>query len=254
MIDMHCHIIPGIDDGADVMDTSIDMLKIAARDGIKKMIITPHYNNYFENDATSISSRLDDLRSEILKHKIDIEVFPGQEVMLSRNMVEQYKDTTIRGLNYSRYILFELPNDKLPDYTFDIIYELKLLGVIPILAHPERYEFIINKISTINGFIEEGCLFQITSHSIKGLFGREIQRTAELLIKNEACHFIASDAHSCGRRRPELKKAYDIIQQYNKELCNNLTDNANKLINDEKIENNCVKIVEKKSIFDFFRK
>ncbi|QCX34368.1 exopolysaccharide biosynthesis protein [Caloramator sp. E03] len=255
MIDVHCHIIPNIDDGSDSIETSLEMLKIASKDGIKKIIATPHfYPDIFENNPETILNSVENLNNISKELGIDIEVLCGQEVFLNRNLLKQYKDNKILTLNKSRYMLIELPMDSMPDYTFDIIYELALLGIVPIIAHPERYRYIINKPCFINNFIKEGCLIQINSSSITGLFGRHVKKTAIKLIKHNICHFIASDAHSNNIRIPALKKSLEVAQKYNNEIVLNITQNGNNLLKDETIEHNSEILSENKRIFWFKKK
>lgn len=255
MIDMHCHILPGIDDGAEKLETSIEMLKTAERDGIKTIIATPHYcRGRFENNLEDIKNEVKNLNNITEENKIDIEVLAGQEIFLDSYSTKLFKSGIIGTLNESRYMLVELPFDHLPENAMDIIYELRLLGVIPVLAHPERYQFIINTPSLINDFIEEGCFFQITSHSITGLYGKEVKRTAELMIKHNICDFIASDAHSNIKRTPEIKKSFDIIKGINTELVNKLSNYASQVLKNEVIIRNTEKIKGKKSIFEIFKK
>lgn len=252
MIDIHCHILPGIDDGAKDIATSIEMLRTAEMDGIEKIIATPHYRtSYFENNFDAVKMEVGKLNEVIKNQKINVEILPGQEIFLDTHTVELYKSGKIKGLNATRYMLFELPFDELPHYTFDVLYELRILGIVPILAHPERYEYIIKSPGKINEFIEEKCLFQINSHSINGVFGRAVKKTSELLLKNRICDFIASDAHTVGNRCPEIKKALDKIQQFDEELRENVQGNVTKLINDELIQQNAGKVKGKKSIFNF---
>jgi protein-tyrosine phosphatase len=255
MVDIHCHIIPGIDDGAKDMDMSIDMIKCAQDDGTSTMIATPHYcSGVFENQFSDICLKVDELNQEIQKNGLLVNVLPGQEVLLSKDTIELYKAGEINGLNKSRYMLIELPFDRMPNYTLEVIYELRILGIVPILAHPERYEFIIQDLTKINEFIEEGCLFQINSHSISGMFGKAVKKTADHLLANRVCHFIASDAHSNRNRRPEINRIIKEVLRNDVELIKTLADNETKLINNEEIEYNTAFLKEKKSIFQFLRK
>lgn len=254
MIDIHCHIIPAIDDGADKLETSLEMINIAKNDNIKKIIATPHYSTgRYENTYARVCEAVLSLNREITQRGIEFEVLVGQEVFLEKKTVQLYKAGIVKGLNNSRYMLVELPFDNIPEYTMDVLYELRICGIVPVLAHPERYEFIIKKPSLINDFIVEGCLFQINSHSVMGLFGKDVKKTSELLIENGICHFIASDAHGIGGRKPEVEKAYDKIQQINNEICRTLIENAHKLSNDETITQMVQKLQHKKSLFEFFK-
>lgn len=252
MIDIHSHIIPGIDDGARDMETSLEMLKTAEGDGTKTIFATPHFNRgYFEVEYKDVLRLTEDLNKRARENGININILPGQEVYLKRETPLDFKRGTIGTLGGSRYMLIELPMDNLPDFAMDSIYELKILGITPIIAHPERYLYIIKRPSLINHFIEEECLFQINSGSIRGLFGREVKSTAEILVKNGIMGFIASDAHTNNKRCPGLKKSFDIINNLNKEYGNILRDNVENVLNNRDISRNANRIREKKSIFSF---
>lgn len=254
MIDIHTHIIPGIDDGSGNLETSLGMLKIAKSDGINTLIATPHYyNGYFENDFRDVMSKVNSLEEEAIKNKIDIEILPGQEVFLDKHTIGLYKSGVIGTLNNTRYMLIELPMDNLPSYALDVIYELRLLGVVPILAHPERYRYIIEKPSNLNQFIDEGCFFQINSGSVIGIFGNNAMKTAEIIIKNGLASFVASDAHSTGKRCPRLKKSFDKVENYDDKHIKNIMDNVKALIIDKELVPCGTKIQVRKSIVEIIR-
>jgi len=255
MIDIHSHILPAIDDGAKDINMSLEMLKIAVDKGIKKIVATPHYyRGYYENKYEDICKLVDEVSSIAYKSDIDIDIIPGQEIFLAGHILELYKEGIIRGLAETKYMLIELPMNTMPKDALDIIYELKVEGVKPIIAHPERYMYIIEKPSRINVFIEEGCFFQINGGSIKGLFGKTVQKTAETLIRNGICDFIASDAHTTGGRAPGIGDALEIIKELDFNLAQDVLSNAQKLLNCEDIYSNAENIKEKKTFFNFFKR
>lgn len=250
MIDIHCHLLPSIDDGAKNLETSLDMLRIAEGDGIKKIIATPHfYRGYYENEYTHIEEQVNKLNEEAKKADIDIQVFPGQEVFLDKYTVKYYKEGIIRGLNGSRYMLIELDMEEFSENDLDIIYELRLLGVKPIIAHPERYAYVSKNLSILNFFIKEECLFQINSSSLFGLFGKSVKKTAESIVKKGLCNFIATDAHSVGRRAPRLKEGLEFLQENNEKIYKNIDKDTQMLLENVEILYKNEEIKENKSIF-----
>ena len=249
MIDIHCHILPGIDDGPKDIETSLKMLRIAEEDGIKTVIATPHfYRGFYENQYGDVEEEVKKLNIAAKENNINVEILPGQEIFLDKYTLDYYKSGVVRGLNNSKYMLIELEPDIMPEYVLDIIYELRLLGVKPIIAHPERYSYVIDDITILNKFIEEECFFQLSSGSITGTFGKAIQKTSVKLIKNEICDFIASDAHSTGRRKPRLKEALMYIQQMNKEKYEKILMNTNEMSKNNEIVYSSRKIIENKGI------
>lgn len=255
MIDIHSHVLPGIDDGAKEIDSALNMLQIAIDNGTHQIVATPHYRRgYYENNYEDISKIVGEVNDVVSDKGMDIQVVLGQEVFLDDHTVDAYKKGVIGCIGDTGYMLVELSMDTMPKNAMDIIYELKLKGVKPIIAHPERYNYIIEKPIMINEFIEEGCLFQINGGSITGMFGKRVQKTSEILIQHGVCNFIASDAHSAGRRCPGVKEALEVVESLNKELARRVVHNAQMLLSNEKIHINAEKIKEKKSLFSFLKR
>ncbi|MDW8802590.1 exopolysaccharide biosynthesis protein [Clostridium sp. A1-XYC3] len=255
MIDIHSHILPGIDDGAKTLDDTIEMLKIARNNGIKKIIATPHfYRGYYENKFEDICKLTEEISGKVKEQGLDIEIIFGQEIFLDNHTLDHYKEGIIKGINNTKYMLIEFPMQDMPKNALDTMYELRLQGIVPVVAHPERYSYIIEKPSVINNFIEEGCLFQINSGSIEGHFGKRVQKTSEILISHGICHFIGSDAHSVNRRSPKIKNALDIAGKLSNGMDKSVMENVELLLNNEEIKKKPEKIKEKKSIFDFLKR
>lgn len=254
MIDIHSHIIPAVDDGSKDIETSLEMLRIAHRDGIKTLIATPHfYRNRFECNFTDACKHVQSLNELAMKEDINIKILPGQEIFLDKYSSDLYKEGTIGTINKSRYMLVETSLlGSRPKNLMDNIYELKLLDIVPIIAHPERYEFIIEDNTEINDFVKEGCLFQITSTSITGGFGKEVKKTAENLVKNGLCNFIGSDAHTTGRRCPKIREALEEIKKINEEIYESIDKNSTALINNEKLNIKMELMKKKKKLFPFW--
>lgn len=255
MVDIHSHVLPGIDDGAKDIDMSLEMLKIAVNSGIRQIIATPHYcRGYYENKYEDVCRLVDEVSSISYKNGIDIDIIPGQEIFLDGHTLELYREGIIRGIAETRYMLIELHMNAMPKDALDIIYELKIQGVKPIIAHPERYTYIQEKPWIINEFIEEDCLFQINGTSIKGVFGKVIQKTAEILIQHRICDFIASDAHTLRRRAPIIGDALELTKELNLALVQDVLNNTDKLLNNEDIYSRAENIKEKRKLFSFFKR
>ena len=254
MIDIHSHILPGIDDGSKNMEMSIKMLKIAKASGTKIIVATPHYiRGRYENHYDEISILHQELKLAAIDADINIEILLGQEVMLDKYALNLCKEEKIRGINGTSYMLIEFPMDKLPRDAMDLIYELRILDIKPILAHPERYEYIIEAPTAINDFIEEGCLFQINAGSIQGLFGKKVQKCAKLLVREGLINFIASDAHSINRRCPGLAEGFREAALLDADIGEKISRNLEMMLSDKVIEINMEKIKKKKSIFQIFK-
>lgn len=255
MIDIHSHILPGIDDGAREIDMTLNMLQIAIDNGTHQIVATPHYRmGYYENNYEDIGKVVSEINGIVLDKGMDIQIILGQEIFLDNHTLEIYKKGIIGCIGNTQYMLIELPMDTMAKNSMDIIYELKLKGVKPIIAHPERYKYIIEKPIMINDFIEEGCFFQINGGSITGMFGKKVQKTSEILMKHGVCNFIASDAHSAGRRCPGIKEALKVVESINEDLAKKVVHNAQMLLSNEEIYVNAEKIKEKKRLFSFLKR
>lgn len=252
MIDIHSHVLSGIDDGAKNLDVAIDMIKYAVSGNTHAIVATPHYRTgHYETSYDEILRHVDTLAQVIRKNHIKVDIYPGQEVFLDQHTVPLFKEGIIRGLNESRYMLVELPMDKFSDSYLDILYELRVLGVVPIVAHPERYRYVQEDIMVLNDFINEGCLFQLNAGSITGIMGKELAKTSKKLVQNGLCNFIASDAHNMNRRSTGLNQALEIVRKFDKYSALSVVENAQRMVMDEEIEQNRT-ISNRKGLFTIF--
>lgn len=252
MIDIHSHIIPYIDDGAKNKDVAISMLKKAEETGTKKIILTPHYfDGKFNKTITEIKSLTDKIKEIAKEENINIEIYHGQEIYHTSNFLEDLKNEKIGTLNDSRYLLIEFNLDRF-DKTNILadLYELKLRGIIPIIAHPERYTEFIEKPELINEFIEEGALFQLNACSLGDLFGKDVRKTAETFLKHNIYSFIGSDAHNTRSRTTNLEKYKSKINKINSKFIAESRKNGEKILENNKVIFKGEKI-EKKSNFFF---
>ena len=256
MIDIHSHIIPGIDDGSRNMEMTLEMLRNAEKDGTKEIIATPHYLlESGEATINEIKVLVEKINSIVNKEGIKIKIYSGQEVYFTENIIENYTQGNIGTLNNSRYMLIEFPIQKLDKNIFDVLYELQIRDIVLIIAHPERYKPFIEKPSLINDFIDEGYLFQMNSGSLEGKFGEKSKKIANLFLANNIYNFVGSDAHNIKDRNTGLKKAMNLLKENsrNNEEINQciFEDSSKKLLKNESIKFYGKKIETKKSIFSF---
>lgn len=251
MIDLHCHILPGIDDGAKDMDETLEMARIATSQGIKNIICTPHYIQY--NDSSN-KNHLEGLVQEVNKclykegNLLNLSV--GHEIYITPDLPKLVREGEVATLNNSRYILIEFPMNDIPIYAEDVFYELRLMGLVPILAHPERYPMIMENPNLLLKFLNLGVLCQANVGSIRGLFGERVQKTVMTLIDHNMIHFIATDAHSTKRRSPKIKEALEVIKEHDLQLVEELFyENPLKVYQNEEIDAPKPKEVVKKGFF-----
>ena len=239
--DIHCHIIHGIDDGAAHEEMAFSMLRIAQTSGTQSIIATPHYiNGESKYDYKSITSMCKELNTAIANKRINLTIYPGCEVFICPELPKLYENKIIGTLAESRYMLIEFPLLSLPTYTDDVIFNLQVKGVVPIIAHPERYINIRNNYNLLIDLVQRGILFQVNSGSITGLYGRETQKSVMKLLDMGLVHFVASDAHNDRRRIPNLMTAAQVIEKiYGREKMEELfTNNGVKILRNEIIDIN----------------
>jgi len=232
MIDLHCHILPNLDDGPTDMQTSIDMAKIAAEDGIKTIVATPHINDKLHSNL-NIRALVSELNINMEYQNIPVKVLQGGDVF-ALAPPSQLKDYTV---NNSRYILLEFPRNYLPTNFKEILFSWALEGLCPIITHPERNLTIMKKPDLLLDMLHGNVFVQITAGSLTGKFGRDEQACSSYLLQKKAVHFIATDAHSNEYRRPilsrGLKQAEKIV---GKGMAMKLVlDNPSAVLNDEPI-------------------
>ena len=252
MIDIHCHLLPSVDDGAVDMDETIKMAKIAVSEGIHTIIVTPHYIEYGDYlNKEELKPVLNDVNQRLKDEQIELTLALGQEVYSTPNLISLLQRDEITTLNDSRYLLLEFPMNEIPTYAEDLIYELKILGITPIIAHPERYPMIMDNPNRLIEFIELGALCQSNVGSINGAFGERVKETVWTLIKHQMIHFVATDAHTSRRRGPVMKDAFQAVRAYDTELAQKLFfDHPSKVYLDAEIKITEPLTVEKKSFFD----
>ncbi|MFC0525306.1 tyrosine-protein phosphatase [Pontibacillus salicampi] len=213
MIDVHTHILPCIDDGAQSIDNFLSMANAAVNDGITTMVATPHHKNEnYNNPSSSIEQLTYQMNCLLEKEKIHLELVPGQEVRMHGDLLEGLHIGEILPINNKSYVLVEFPSDHIPKYSDEVFFNMQLEGYKPIIAHPERNREIIQNPEKLYDFVERGIITQITASSLIGLFGKKIMKFSYKLIKENLTHIIASDAHNVNQRGFCLNKAYQEIE------------------------------------------
>ena len=210
--DIHCHIVPNIDDGSKNMNESVSMANTAARDGTKSLIATPHQLGANSRvTVTAIRDGVALLQEKLQVEEVDVAVRPGADVRIAPELPELLKQGKVLTLaDRGNHVLLELPHDTY--YPLDkLLKSLRKQGLVGILSHPERNRGIIKEPDVMWDVIDAGGLLQITAASLTGAFGASCQEIAELAIDEGLIHFIASDAHDTKHRPFGMREAYDSI-------------------------------------------
>lgn len=256
MVDIHNHILWGIDDGAKNPQDTLDMAKVAVASGITHVIATPHhYDGTYMNPASIVHSKVNEANDLLRKKKIDLVILPGMELHLNGEIgkdLDAVDKTLIPLGGASPYLLIELPYDHVPRYTEKMFFDIQLKGFIPIIAHPERNIEIRDNPNLLYELVKRGALSQVTAASIAGLFGDTLQKLAIKLIKNNLVHFIASDAHNIKKRGFSLREAYQWIDKnLDEDYTDYFMDNAAAFVEKQKVYIPDPKPIRKK-IFGLF--
>ena len=240
MIDFHNHILPNVDDGSRSLEMSLKMLKEASMQGITDVVNTVHYQHpKVESKDISferITKEINNLQLELIKFDIPIKLHSGSEVYFLPNLTDIISDPLVT-LGNGKYMLVEFQSFFLPRNYKEEFFKLKMKGVTPILAHPERYKPVQKNIDIIYDFLNMGCLIQVDGGSILGTLGKSAQVASEKIIKNKWCQFIGSDAHDLNKRNFNLKYALDFISEWvdEKYIKSLVFDNPQKVLDGKSI-------------------
>ncbi len=197
MIDMHNHILYGIDDGCKTIEESIETIKNMKKIGFNSIVLTPHYieDSSFKANNNLKLQKLEILKEELLKNNIDVNLFLGNEIFINESINELIINKEIRSINNTRYILIELPFNNQILNLDDYLYELKLKGYKIIIAHPERYTYFKDNYEEARKLYDSGVLFQVNYGSIIGQYGSSSLKLVKKLLKDDMVDFISTDIH-----------------------------------------------------------
>lgn len=240
MIDLHNHIIPKLDDGSKSLNMSLSMLNHASNQGMKAVVNTVHYQSPRMDGKTVeynlVKNKLENLQIELDKNDIDIKLYMGAEVFYLPNLME-LKDNPLLTFGHGKYMLIEFPFDQVPNRCQDMFFKLKLSGVTPIIAHPERIKPIQKDLSIVRQFIRGGCVIQVDAGSLTGSLGASAEKAALEILRQGCCHIIGSDAHDTERRNFLLGDALVIAEKIiGPKAIDLVTTNPQKVIDGETIQ------------------
>ena len=215
MIDIHNHILPNVDDGSKSLDMSINMMKHAFNQGVTEVVNTTHFQHplflNIDNSIERIESIKNDLQKKLYENDIFIKIHLGYEVYYFENLLKIVKQPLVTMGN-GKYILIEFTPHNIPSSQKQTLFDLKMSGVTPIIAHPERYKAVQNNFNLIYDWINSGCLIQIDCGSLLGLMGKRAKETSLSIVKEKCCHILASDAHNDSNRNFCIKDAHNIVK------------------------------------------
>lgn len=210
MIDLHCHILPGIDDGAKSLEEAVEMAKIAEDEGIERIVATPHLfrGDFMHEDLSIIEERRKELSRALEANNIHVELLSGAEVHIAHNLMEEIrKNRNSLVINRSSYMFVEFPSRHVFSGVKELFFELMSEGIIPIIAHPERNSVFVRNPTFLYDLVQMGSLAQANSGSLSGMYGREAEQAISLFLEMNLIHFIGSDGHNTTALAPRLLEA-----------------------------------------------
>ena len=212
MFDIHCHIVPGVDDGPKSWEVAVAMCRMAAADGIEHIVATPHANDRYRYDRERLAVAIDQLRELVgMPPRLSL----GCDFHLSYdNLQSVLADPQRYTIDETPYILVELSNYSVPVQITDCFLKLGDIGLTPIITHPERNPILQRSLERVVDWAEQGCIIQLTASAFTGFWGEKTKEAAEWLMDREAVHILASDAHDTERRTPNLSVARDHVAEY----------------------------------------
>ena len=215
MIDLHCHFLPGIDDGAATADEALALARAAVANGISHAVMTPHIHaGVFENRKSEIDRHLGNFRDLLRQAGIPLAISAGGEVRIGHELIELVEQDQIPYLGTlggDRIMLLELPHGNVPVGADRLVAWLRARGIRPLIAHPERNKDVMRSIDKIRPFVAAGCLLQITAGSLTGRFGPLAQQRAQQMLKEDWVFAVATDAHNLEHRPPELAEGREVV-------------------------------------------
>lgn len=240
MIDIHAHILPGVDDGAFDMECAVEMASLAFESGVEIIVATPHSSAYGNQNlwGPELKKAIIDFRQRLKEEKIRVLIIPGMEIFASSSVPQLLKEKKLIGLNGSRYPLIEFEFENYAAQATEILEEIIQQGMRPVIAHPERYLYVQEDPTLLNLWVDMGCLLQINKGSLLGRFGYEEQMLALELVRRGFAFVVASDAHSSSIRTTWMSDVKELLkEEFSSSAAQALLeDNPLKLLKNQEIE------------------
>ena len=212
MIDIHHHLLWGMDDGSSSVENSVAMARIAAEDGITHIVCSPHANSTYVYEPRVVAEKIGELQCFLDREAIPVKLGKGCDFHMSYENIQEAKiDPAKFSINGMGYILVEIPDYGISRGLTEIFYQLQIAGLTPILTHPERNPTLQADVPRMMDWLRGGVLVQVTAGSVVGRMGRHAERMAHDLLANRWVHFLATDAHNTTSRPPKMKDAFELV-------------------------------------------
>ncbi|MFQ6761226.1 tyrosine protein phosphatase [Limosilactobacillus reuteri] len=224
----------------------------ATENGVTHALLTPHHmNGRYVNHKQNVIQRTKEFQKQINAHNIPLTVFPGQEVRINGQLLEALdKDDILFADTAGKYMMLEFPDDDVPHYTNQMIFDLQQRGIVPVIVHPERNTKIMSEPDLVYQLLQKGCLSQITASSYVGTFGKKVENFSRQLIEAGQGYVFASDAHDLPGRKYEMQQAFEKMRrEFGTKLVYEYKQNAQLIINGENVSMNEIKVLKRRKRF-----
>jgi protein-tyrosine phosphatase len=237
-VDIHCHLLPGMDDGPGDWQTALAMARMAVEDGIETVIVTPHQlGAYAGTGGTLIRQAVEEFRQRLSEAAIPLRILAGADVRVEETLVEKIQSGEVVTLgDHGKHVLLELPHEVYFPLE-PLMEQLRRVAIVGVLSHPERNAAILHRPEEIRPLVERGCLMQVTANSLTGQFGSQVRSFAERLVREGLVHFVGSDAHDLRARPPCLRPAFEQVARLagEKMAVDLFCDNPTRIARGEKV-------------------
>lgn len=235
IVDLHCHLLPGVDDGPKNMAQSLDLARLAVSEGITYSLVTPHHmNGHYLNPRGSVIAKTQAFQTELTANQIPLTVFPGQEVHLTGELLKALDQKDILFADSgNHYLMLELPEDSVPEYTWDMLDELLARQIVPVIVHPERNAGLQEAPNLLYKMIQLGCLSQLTANSYIGGFGKTVEKISAQFVEAGLCQILASDAHNTLGRSFKMASAFKKLSRHSRAAAGRFQKRAVQILNGE---------------------
>lgn len=239
IIDLHSHLIPNVDDGAQTIEQSLELARQAVAEGVEHMVLTPHHRNgAYLNRKDEVIQYAEDLQAEYDRAGVNLKVYPSQEIRLTDHFFDDLYNGDLLPLDVmGKYYLIEFPSDRVPSNTNEVFQELISSGITPVIAHPERNHELVSNLHRLYELIEMGCLSQITTSSYSGYYGEKLAENARTIIQHNLAHILASDVHHIKHRPMNMEAAFNQLRSdFGVEMVDYFKTNARDIFNGDPVD------------------
>lgn len=238
IIDLHSHLIPGVDDGAKTIEQSIELASQAVDEGVEHMVLTPHHRNgKYINYKADVLEAENTLQEAYKQANVNLKVYASQEIRLTDKFLDDLYNGELLSLDAAgNYYLIEFPSDRVPSNAKQVLQELIDDGITPVIAHPERNHELSSNLNLLYELVHMGCLTQITTSSYSGYYSETLVANSQQMIQHNLTHILASDVHHMKHRPMNVQVAFKRLEkEYGQEAAQYIKDNARDIFNGDPV-------------------